>query len=557
MLYQSTHRLTQTGRSMRRESQTETEPRSRDGDALSAAWKHLQSASPQQVTGAWVYHELNRIAALLVPGFADEICIDFFHPGGATQRVAMFANDELVFAADQNGSANKDDPARIIKLPLTNGGGFLGSLRATRLPGSEPFSDQERANMNALAKRLSAPVAASLAQVRQPGPQSRSVPVAPRSESSDAKLQRLCGVLTHELRNPLSVFRTAVDLMESEGEPPGELHEMLKLQTERMTHLVDDLLDMSRLSNGKTRLERQPTPLQQIIDAGLGSIQATLAAKQQQCVTDLAPDEHAPWVNADRFRLTQALVNLLSNAAKFSDEGDSIHLRVQTDGDHVEIQVSDAGIGIAPDDLPTIFDFFSQCQSRDSLDHSAGGLGIGLGLVKGLIEMHDGSVTAHSAGKNNGSTFVVRLPICEPAVISPEARPLPDRLACQRVLIVDDRRGNAFLLNALVNKLGVAESRCVSDGPSALSTLRDYHPDLVLLDLGLPGMSGLELAREIRKLEHCQDTCLVALTGYDDAETRREAELAGIDHYRLKPASMDMLQDVFGQVGHQDSQALT
>lgn len=268
-----------------------------------------------------------------------------------------------------------------------------------------------------------------------------------------------------------------------------------------------------------------------------------LTAKQQVIVTNIESDSF--WIDGDQFRLTQVLVNLISNASKFSEIQGTIRMNVRADDDDVEIDISDDGIGIDPHDLPSIFDFFAQSQSADSLDHSSGGLGIGLGLVKGIVEMHDGSVTAHSDGNGKGSRFAVRLPVCEPIKKSDSHDPPSITPTRRRVMIVDDRRENEFILNALVRKLGEHETRSARDGSAALDCLKEFQPDLILLDLGLPGMSGLELAREIRKLNHCRDTVIVALTGYDDSEMRQQAESAGIDLYRLKPASMDMLKEVF------------
>ncbi len=533
---------------MTQEHETESQTTIRDETELAPASIYLRSRTTQRATTAVLLQEMRTVGTLVVPAFADEVQIDFFEGGETTQRYAKFASDDLVFAASTSKSAHERDPVHSIKLPLTSGRGFLGSLLVTRLATSKPFSEHERSKVKVLANLVSTRMAASIA----PPPELDHELLTDQSlrgqESCNARLHRLCGVLAHELRNPLSVFRTTVDLIENESQSCEQLKGMLNLQIERMTHLVDDLLDLSRFTNGKVRLEKAPTQLQAIINTALQSMQFTLAAKQQQVLTNMTSDGHSTWIDADRFRLTQVMINLLSNASKFSDDGDSIHLDVLTNGDNVEIHVSDQGIGIAPDELPNIFEFFSQSQSINSLDHSGDGLGIGLGLVKGLIEMHEGSVTAHSDGEDKGSTFIVRLPVCEPIAITPTAQQSPFHSICRRVMIVDDRRDNAYLLQALANRLGAEETRCASDGPLALEALSDFVPDLILLDLGLPGMSGLELAREIRKLSHCCTTFIVALTGYDDLEMRQAADAAGIDLYRRKPVSLDMLRDVFWRV---------
>ncbi len=510
---------------------------------LTAAWNYLQSQSRLADSVPSLGEELSTVVALLVPEFANEASIDCFRPGGMTQRFAMYASDELVFTADQQAPRDFLDRERILKLPLSYSGRFVGAMLLTRSASSRPFSEDERVNAKLLTSLIASRIAAGVTQSDCNPPDEHPVLVV---EPTEARLHQLCGVLSHELRNPLSVFQTAVDLMESDGSSSDPLHEVLKLQTERMTHLVDDLLDMSRCLNGKTRLKKNPVSLKAIVDAAMQSMQSTLADKQQRVETHLP--SHSVWIDGDRFRLTQVLINLISNASKFSDNESSIGLEVCADGDYAELHVWDQGIGIDPSDLPTLFEFFSQSQSRVSLDHSSGGLGIGLGLVKSLIEMHDGSVTAHSDGKGKGSTFIVRLPVCSAPVHTPVTAHLSFPSACKRVLIVDDRRDNEYILKALVKKLGADETRSATDGPSALAVLDGFQPDLILLDIGLQGMSGLELAREIRKLDHCRDIFLVAVTGYDDAKLRQQAELAGIDLYRLKPASMEMLDDVFRRV---------
>jgi len=368
------------------------------------------------------------------------------------------------------------------------------------------------------------------------------------AQPADVQLDLICGVVAHELRNPLSVFKSAVDLMGVDPHADPQLRGILKLQTERMTHLVDDLLDMSRCANGKMRLQKRPTPLQTVVDWAVQSIRSILAEKLQSVVMN--NEAHGAWVDGDPFRLTQVLVNLLSNASKFSDKGMQIRLDISAGNDCVELSVSDDGIGIAAHDLPNVFDFFSQAKSASSLGHSAGGMGIGLGLVKRLVELHDGCVTAHSDGKDRGSTFVVRLPICAPAKAAAANKPHSALAGCYRVLIVDDRRENQWLLKSLIKKLGNHETRSATDGRSTLECLREFQPDLILLDLGLPGMSGLDLAREIRRLDHCRNTFIVALTGYDNQKIRQQAEAAGIDLYRLKPISTELLHDVFERLSN-------
>ena len=212
--------------------------------------------------------------------------------------------------------------------------------------------------------------------------------------------------------------------------------------------------------------------------------------------------------------------------------------------DFIEIRVRDHGIGIDAKNLEVVFDFFSQVNTSDSLAHSDGGLGIGLGLVRTLVQLHDGSAWATSEGLGKGSEFVVRFPSCEPVDSNQDPYVADEPILPHRILIVDDQRSNVTMINALLEKLGGHELRSASDGVSALAELTRFTPDIVLLDLGMPGMSGLDLANEIRQLEHCQHSLLVALTGYDDDQLRAEAIAAGIDLYQLKPVSMDLLKQI-------------
>ncbi len=362
---------------------------------------------------------------------------------------------------------------------------------------------------------------------------------------ADRHLLRVCAVLAHELRNPLSVIQGSADLMNPETKADARLQRTLRKQVERMTHLVNDLLDMSRSTNGKTQLRREPVDLKVIVESVVQSMSSTLRGHCQSLETVIA--EHPCWINADPHRVSQVLINLLSNASKYSNEGGEIRLQISPQRDQIEIRVIDQGIGIEPDLLPDIFQFFAQSKSQDSLEHRDGGLGIGLGLVKSLVEMHDGSVQAFSDGPGRGSEFVVRFPACEAFDRSfdgsCESDSQPQR--SYRVLVVDDRRDNELVLKALVRKIGAHETRSAHNGSAALVAIEVFTPDIVLLDLGLPDMSGLELAREVRKIEACRETFLVALTGYDDQEMREAAASSGIDLYRLKPVSMDMLKEVF------------
>ena len=363
--------------------------------------------------------------------------------------------------------------------------------------------------------------------------------------SADRRLLRICAVLAHELRNPLSVIQASADLMNPATEADVRLQSTLRKQVERMTHLVNDMLDMSRSTNGKTQLRRKPSDLKKIVESAVQNMSSVFATHRQSL--EILIDDQPCWINADAHRVSQVLINLFSNASKYSDEGSQVRLHVSRENALIEIRVVDNGIGIEPDLLPDVFDFFAQSKSSVSLEHRDGGLGIGLGLVKSIVEMHDGSVQARSGGRGCGSEFVVRLPACEPMDRSADEshESDPETQNTSRVLVVDDRRDNEFVVKSLIRRLGEYDVHSAHNGAAALAAIKSFTPDIVILDLGLPDMTGLELAREIRKIEACRETFLVALTGYDDKETRQAAASSGIDVYRVKPVSMEMLAEVF------------
>tara|TARA_R110002095_G_scaffold207725_1_gene192974 strand:- start:1758 stop:2978 length:1221 start_codon:yes stop_codon:yes gene_type:complete len=372
------------------------------------------------------------------------------------------------------------------------------------------------------------------------------------SESSDASvidrdMLRVCAVLAHKLRNSLSVIQAYTDLMNPETETELQLQHSLRTQVERMIYLINDLLIMPRNTYGKAQLYRQPVDLKEIIDSVLQRMSSMFTANRQSL--ELKIDDQPCWLNGDRHRLSQVLINLLSNASKCSPKDSQICLCVTRLFDLIEIQVIDNEIGIEPDSFSEIFDFFDHCTTPDSLKYREGGLDIELGVVKRLVEMHDGWIEAFSDGLDTGSKFSVLLPACEPTDFTLDKSLDGDMQSSRsfRVLVVDDRRENEFIIKALVKKLGEHETRSACDGASALDVIKNFTPDIILLDLSLPDMTGMELAREIRKIEACRDTFLVALAGYGDDDMQQDTTAPGIDLYRTKPVSFDLIKDIFRQ----------
>jgi two-component system CheB/CheR fusion protein len=360
-------------------------------------------------------------------------------------------------------------------------------------------------------------------------------------------------MLAHELRNPLAPIRNAASLLTVGAPNEARLQRargVIERQVTHLTRLIDDLLDISRITRGKIRLEAEPIDLGVAISRSVETVRPILEAHRHQFSVEL-PSEPL-LVQADLTRLSQALGNLLNNAAKFTPDGGAITLTARRTGSMLEVSVRDNGIGIAPDMLPRIFDLFTQVDATPG--RSQGGLGIGLTLVRTLVEMHGGTVEARSAGAGQGSEFVVRLPAlhdANEAVTQGSAdRPSPQRVrsptdggATRRVLVVDDNVDSLQSLTEVLEELG-HEVRAAPDGETALELARQFRPHVMLVDIGLPGMNGYDLARSLRRTPELQQAILVALTGYGREEDRRASMEAGFNDHWVKPIGLDMLATV-------------
>ena len=354
--------------------------------------------------------------------------------------------------------------------------------------------------------------------------------------------------LAHELRNPLAAIGGAVSLLRLGGSGARDLdwgREVIDRQVVQLTRLIDDLLDVSRISTGKIHLKRELFDLRDVIHLVVESLRPLVASKRHELVVTLPESPVA--VDGDPARLQQAIGNLVTNAAKYTDVGGRIELSTTLDGDAVEVKVKDTGVGIPADMLPRIFGLFTQVDS--SLGRSQGGLGIGLSLVQNLVELHGGSVNAASDGDGLGSEFTIRLPVRphpgpKPGDADsgrkPAVAPPPGPAGPRRVLVVDDNldtaRGMARFL-----KLSGHEVEMAHDGPSALLVARDFLPEVILLDIGLPGMSGYELARALRGDERLANSTFVAVSGYGQEKDLDAASASGFDHHMLKPIDVDLL----------------
>ncbi len=511
-----------------------------------------------------VDHEstLGEVARLAVPFLADWCVVYMAGEGGAVRRVAEDADPskgeslrrlwELYPAAADPpapvagvfrtgrpelsaGTDGTSAAASCMALPLFVRGETVGVLAFFHADPGRRYGADDLRLAEDLARRVA--VAVDNAQLYK------------EVKDADRRKDEFLAMLAHELRNPLAPVRNALHILRLAAKDPAALEQtrpMMERQVEHLVRLVDDLLDVSRLMRGKIALRPERVDLAAVIARAAETAGPVIDARGHRLEITLPP-EPLP-VSGDVVRLTQVLANLLTNAAKYQERAGRIRLTAGREGGSAVVRVKDDGIGIAPDLLPHIFDLFMQADH--SLARSQGGLGIGLTLVHSLVQMHGGSVEARSAGPGQGSEFTVRLPLlteAEPAAAA-EA-PRPEKTAAgrkQRVLIVDDNVDGAHSLAMLVRLWG-HEVRLAHDGPGGVELAETYRPDLVLLDIGLPGLSGYEVARQIRDDPGLAGSVLVAMTGYGQEEDRRRSRAAGFDHHLVKPVEPGALEELLAR----------
>jgi PAS domain S-box-containing protein len=370
-------------------------------------------------------------------------------------------------------------------------------------------------------------------------------------EGSRRKDQFLA-MLAHELRNPLAPIRNALQIMRlvsHDAAEVGQARDLMDRQVQNLVRLIDDLLDVSRITRGKIHLRKERLDLAAIVQSALEISRPHIEAAGHELTVVLPPGPLE--VQADAARLAQVVANLLNNASKYTDPGGHIRLTAERDGPQAVVRVRDTGVGIPAELLPDVFGMFVQVPA--SLERSQGGLGLGLTLVKTLVEMHGGSVEAHSDGPGRGSEFVARLPLAlaGQAPQEPErqaaATPPRKRPPVLRVLVVDDNREAANSLGLLLKLVG-HNVRVAYDGPAALEAARTFQPQVLLQDLQMPGMSGLQVARRLREQHGSGSALFVALTGYGSDEDRRRCLEAGFDHHLVKPVDWDALQQLLASL---------
>jgi two-component system CheB/CheR fusion protein len=365
-------------------------------------------------------------------------------------------------------------------------------------------------------------------------------------EEADRRKDEFLAMLAHELRNPLGTLHNVLELMKREngnGGGTAALRETLERQLGQMERLVDDLLDVSRITRGKLEMRKESVELGSVISQCVETCRPLAESLRHELNVSL-PAEPVD-LYADRARLAQVFSNLLTNACKYTEPRGRICVTVERHGGEVMVCIQDTGVGIARDKLDSIFEMFSQLDR--SLDRSRGGLGIGLALVRRLVEVHGGSVEARSDGPGQGSTFVVRLPVLlEPPPTGATPPPEAAASATRRILIVDDNHDAAQSL-ALLLELTGHETQAAHDGLQALEMAEQFRPHVVLLDIGLPKISGHEVCRRIRDEAWGKPMKLIALTGWGQDEDRRQSTEAGFDHHMVKPLDLPVLEKLLAQ----------
>jgi PAS domain S-box-containing protein len=409
--------------------------------------------------------------------------------------------------------------------PLLSRGGRLLGLLSTHFRSPRKFDARELSMLDLYA--------------RQAADFIEQIQMINTMRDADHRKDEFLAMLSHELRNPLAPIRSGLDCLATDNSQAAEVVDIMRDQVEHLVRLVDDLLDMSRIARGKIDLRKEVVAVAAVVDRAVDSMAWAFKAKHQSLEVKV-PDDPL-YLDADPVRLVQVLGNLLNNASKYTPEGGHIEFSVARRNDQIAFQIADNGIGIERELLSRVFDLFTQ--STRALDRAQGGMGIGLTLVRRLVELHDGSVSAESEGVGRGSRFTIKLPVCERPSL-PKAKTVRPASEGRRVLVVDDNYGAARLLTILLKKLGNHEVEVAHDGPSAVEQLTVFAPEIVLLDIGLPGMDGYEVARRMRSIVGDEQVLLVALTGYGQPEDISESKAAGFDEHLVKPPSIDMLQAI-------------
>lgn len=374
--------------------------------------------------------------------------------------------------------------------------------------------------------------------------------LAAEQSEADRRKDEFLATLAHELRNPLAPIRYGLQIMRlsnNEGESVEQARTMMDRQIGQMVHLVDDLLDVSRISQGKLKLRREQINLMTVLTNAVETWRSLNAASRHDLTVDM-PSEPV-FINADATRLEQVFSNVLNNAAKYSEPGSHIQLSVKRLNGNIAVSVKDSGVGIPPNMLTRVFDMFTQVDR--TLEKTQGGLGIGLSLVKRLVEMHDGCVVAYSDGIGLGSEFVILLPemlTVEQMLDIPTVDDKSSKAAVPlRIIVADDNHDSADTLAMMLTMMG-NEVRTANDGLEAVKLAEEFRPDVVMLDIGMPMLNGYEACRHLRKQPWTKDVVFLAMTGWGQDEDRRRSQEAGFDHHIVKPVDFVVLEKLLGRL---------
>jgi PAS domain S-box-containing protein len=478
-----------------------------------------------------------RLHVRAVVGMADGVEIGFAVPAGegfcgtvARARDAVAWTDvtpeQLVLPSLRTAAVRA-----LAGVPLLSGGHLLGVLQVARVaPRAFGAEDLE------LLRRVAERIALGIERTARIDAEHRARETL---EASNRTKDEFLAMLGHELRNPLAAVRNAVATAIRDESRRGRALEIAERQSAQLGRLIDDLLDLTRITQGRITLRRERVRVHAIVEQAVEAVRPTIEARRLDLHVTIAPDPIC--VDADPARLQQVLVNLLSNAAKYTEPGGRIDLTAARDGDDMIVRVCDTGIGIAPEMLPRIWDLFTQADR--ALDRAPGGLGIGLSVARRLIELHGGRIAATSAGLGHGAEFIITMPALSVGAEDgrPDRAPHPIVERAARVLVVEDNRDTAESLAMLLELLG-HRVRAVYDGATALDAARANVPDVMVVDIGLPDIDGYEVARRVRRDPDLAHVVLVALTGYGRDEDKQRALAAGFDYHLVKPVSPDALQ---------------
>lgn len=533
--------------------------------------RFLAEASKSLVSLVDYKSTLQIVAGLSVPAFADWCAVDMRNESGNLERVAVahihppdVSNGE---ASPSGGPARLDlpinplevyhtgkpelvtemshwdrvpslegegdrrlfqglKPRSCICVPLLVKGRSLGTITFVTTASARQYGSSELALAEDLAHR--ATIAIENARLYQ------------EVQEGHRRKDEFLAMLAHELRNPLVPIQSGLDILSMSEPSDPETIRVMQDQVEHVVRLVDDLLDVSRIIRNKIELRKEPVNLATLMHRSAEAARPHIDSRNQDLA--ISTPETPVWIHADPVRMIQVIENLLNNSSKYSDEGSRIELSAEVQSGQVAISVRDYGIGIEPELLPAVFELFTQ--SDRSLDRAQGGLGIGLTLVHQLVHRHGGVVTVHSDGPGKGSTFTVQLPVAEAPSLTESAPEHAARPQSLSIVVVDDNVGAAMLLAKLLGMLGDHQVITAHDGISALEAIQKHHPDVVLLDIGLPGMNGFQVAKAVREQPELNDVLLIALTGYGQKEDRMRSREAGFDEHRIKPPSIDQMREI-------------